>query len=96
MSNLFFFSFLGFDFVLFGCTLQCCAKAYIGRIVRQHLFGLGFFVVFHVIGYLGVENLQQQLIVKLHNDFSIGVSMKRLHSEFEEALEVGVLFHYLK
>jgi hypothetical protein len=57
MSNLFCFSFLGFDFVLFGCTLQCCAKAYIGRIVRRHLFGFGIFVVFHGIGYLGVENV---------------------------------------
>jgi hypothetical protein len=42
--------------VLFGSTLQCWAKAYIGRIVLGHLFGLGIFVVFDVISYLDMED----------------------------------------
>jgi TM2 domain-containing membrane protein YozV len=98
MSDFFCFClpFLGFDFMLFGCTPHCCAKAYIGQIVHRHLFGLGIFVVSHAIGYLGVENFQQQRIEKLYNIFIIGISMGRLYSKFEEALELRVLFHFAK
>jgi hypothetical protein len=46
---------VAFIFLLFGCTLQRCAKSNIGRIICWHLFGLGIFVVFDIIGNLGME-----------------------------------------